>query len=80
MATEESGGTREERGGSGGPLGLRWLNGGLAAAAVVVIIVGYVLLDHGSITAAPILLAIGYVVLFPAALLVGYRRADGDGS
>lgn len=79
MATSESGGTRGERGGSG-PLGLGWTNAILAAAAVVVIVVGYVLLDHGSITAAPLLLAVGYVVLVPAALLVGYRRADGEDS
>ncbi len=60
-----------------GPLGLGLVNALLLAAAAVVIVIGYVLLDHGSITAAPVLLSIGYVVLIPAGLLVGYRRT-GD--
>lgn len=41
--------------------------------ALVVIVAGYVLLDRGSVTAAPILLVVGYVVLVPVALLLGYR-------
>lgn len=49
----------------------------LLAAAAAAIIGGYVLLDRGSITAAPILLVLGYVVLVPAGLLVGSRRRDG---
>ncbi len=44
------------------------------AVALIAIVVGYVLLSRGSITAAPILLVVGYVVLIPAALLIGYRR------
>lgn len=60
----------------------RWFGFGLAnlvlsAAAVAVIVVGYVLLDRGSITAAPMLLVLGYAVLLPAAILAGYRKRSG---
>lgn len=47
-------------------------------AAVVSIVVGYVLLDRGSVTAAPILLVLGYVVLLPTGLLLGYRAAGEE--
>jgi hypothetical protein len=47
---------------------------------VVAIVSGYVLLDRGSITAAPILLVFGYVVLIPAALLVGLRERRNGGA
>lgn len=43
----------------------------LGAAAIVG---GYVLLDRGSITAAPILLILGYAVLIPIGLLLGWRK------
>lgn len=49
----------------------------LLAAALAVIVVGYVLLDRGSVTAAPVLLVLGYVVLIPAGLLIGSRRSGG---
>lgn len=48
------------------------------AAAVVSIVVGYVLLDRGSVTAAPILLVLGYVVLLPTGLLLGYGGAEEE--
>lgn len=57
-------------------LGLRLVNLLLLGAAAASIIAGYVLLDRGSITAAPILLVLGYVVLIPAGLLVGSRRRE----
>ena len=38
-------------------------------AAAVVILAGYLLLSHGSITAAPILLLLGYLVLIPIGIL-----------
>ncbi|MDF1544214.1 MAG: hypothetical protein P1R58_03825 [bacterium] len=38
--------------------------------ATLVIIVGYVLLGQGSITAAPILLVLGYCILIPIALII----------
>jgi len=44
------------------------------AAGVAAIALGYVLLDQGSITAAPLLLILGYAVLLPAGLLLGWRR------
>lgn len=46
----------------------------LLTAAAASIVAGYVLLDRGSVTAAPLLLVLGYVVLIPAGLLVGWRR------
>lgn len=61
--------------GATGQVGLRFglPNYLVLLLAAVVIAVGYVLLDHGSITAAPILLVIGYAVLVPAGLLLGFR-------
>ncbi len=41
----------------------------IALAALAVIVVGYVLLGRGSITAAPVLLVLGYVVLLPLAII-----------
>ena len=41
--------------------------------AAASIIVGYLLLDRGSISAAPLLLVLGYAVLIPAGLLMGLR-------
>jgi hypothetical protein len=43
------------------------------AAAAAVIVTGYVLLDRGSVTAAPLLLVLGYGVLIPVGLLFGLR-------
>jgi len=43
------------------------------AGAAVSIVVGYLLLDRGSISAAPLLLVLGYAVLIPAGLLMGLR-------
>jgi hypothetical protein len=82
MATDESKLDSGERGRGGGrgPAGMGLVNAVLLGGAAIVIVIGYVLLDHGSITAAPILLALGYAVLIPAGLLVGYRRAGGDDS
>lgn len=56
--------------------GLGPRNFAVLGAALVVIVAGYVLLDRGSITAAPILLTVGYVVLIPTGLLLGYRDAE----
>jgi hypothetical protein len=62
----------------------RWFGLGLPnlvvlGLALVAIVVGYVLLDRGSVTAAPVLLVVGYVILIPLALLLGYRRLGGAG-
>ncbi|MFH1372805.1 MAG: hypothetical protein ABII79_03310 [bacterium] len=48
------------------------------AAALVVIILGYVTLGQGSITLAPILLVLGYCVLVPIALLIKGRPDNND--
>jgi hypothetical protein len=53
--------------------GLDTRNFAVLGAALVCIVAGYVLLDRGSVTAAPVLLTLGYVVLFPTGLLLGYR-------
>lgn len=42
----------------------------LGLAGLLVIILGYVLLAQGSITAAPLLLVLGYLVLLPLALVL----------
>jgi len=42
--------------------------------SLVAIIAGYILLDHGSVTAAPVLLILGYAVLIPTGLILGWRR------
>ena len=44
------------------------------ALGLTSIVVGYVLLDRGSVTAAPLLLVLGYAVLLPAGLILGWRR------
>ncbi|MFQ5679686.1 MAG: hypothetical protein ACE5HP_09540 [Gemmatimonadota bacterium] len=56
------------------PFGLRGVNLLLLIGAGGAILAGYLLLDRGSVTAAPILLLLGYAVLIPAGLLVGSRR------
>lgn len=46
------------------------MNGALALAGLVVVVIGYYLLAHGSVTAAPLLLVLGYVVLMPLAIIL----------
>ena len=48
-------------------------NYALMALAFVAIVAGYVLLDGGSVTAAPLLLVLGYAILLPAGILLGWR-------
>lgn len=62
----------------GGVLGFGTTNWAVLAAAVVCIVLGYVLLDRGSVTAAPMLLVLGYVILFPTGLMLGYGGAAED--
>lgn len=66
----------DRRSGSGGTEGLAFGPANYAAFALGVasIIAGYVLLDRGSVTAAPLFLILGYAVLFPVGLLLGWRR------
>lgn len=72
MSAESGSGGRAKDGSDGGWLGLGPVNYALFAAAVFAIVLGYVLLDRGSVTAAPMLLVLGYAILFPAGLIVGY--------
>ena len=46
-------------------------------AALVSIVIGFLLLSRGSITAAPVLLVLGYCVLVPYGLAAGRQRAPG---
>ncbi|MDH3890606.1 MAG: hypothetical protein OEV49_05945 [candidate division Zixibacteria bacterium] len=46
------------------------------AAALVVIVVGYVTLGTGSMTLAPILLVLGYCVLIPVAIVIKDKPDD----
>lgn len=46
------------------------LNLALFLAGLLLIVVGYVFLDRGSVTAAPVLLVLGYAVVLPMAILV----------
>lgn len=68
----------DERKTGEGWFGLGPVNWALLGAGALAIVVGYVLLDRGSVTAAPILLVLGYVVFIPSGLYAGYRRL-GDG-
>jgi hypothetical protein len=65
---------------SGTWLGFGLANIGIMVLAVFAIVWGYVLLNRGSVTAAPILLVLGYMVLLPLGLLFGYRRLRGRDS
>ncbi len=46
------------------------VNAALFAGAAVALGAGYLLLAHGSTTAAPILLVVGYCVLLPLGLIL----------
>lgn len=46
------------------------VNLGLFLAGVVAIVLGYVYLGRGSVTAAPLLLVLGYAVLLPMAIFL----------
>lgn len=46
------------------------LNYIIFGAALVVLVLGYVLLANNSITLAPLLLVVGYVILLPLAILI----------
>ena len=58
------------------PFGLR--NYLIFILALVIIVIGYVSLGHGSITLAPVLLVIGYCVLIPVAIMIKGRTDEAD--
>lgn len=66
MKTDPKAGSAPEQ----GSLQFSPRNGILAAAGVLSIVLGYVLLAQGSITAAPLLLVLGYVILLPLAIIL----------
>jgi hypothetical protein len=45
-------------------------------AGMIVILVGYILLGKGSITAAPILLVVGYCAIIPLAIVMWTGKRD----
>ena len=45
-------------------------NFSIFGAAIISIVLGYILLAKGSITAAPILLVLGYVILVPLGIII----------
>ena len=55
------------------------INYAVMAAGVVAIVAGYVLLDGGSVTAAPLFLVLGYGVLLPAGIIIGWGSLGSDG-
>ena len=59
-------------------LGLQPLNWVLLIGGVVAVLFGYVLLNRGSVTAAPLLLVFGYLVLIPTGLMLGLRSVGTD--
>jgi hypothetical protein len=67
-------GTKTESPKTGGslraPLQFSAINGLLGVAGILAVVLGYVLLSQGSITAAPLLLVLGYVVLLPLAIIL----------
>ncbi len=50
------------------------LNYAVFGAGFATIVLGYVLLDAGSVTAAPFLLILGYAILLPLGLLIGWKK------
>lgn len=62
--------SRKEESRGAGALKFSRVNAVLAAAGLVSIVLGYVLLSRGSVTAAPLLLVLGYVVLLPLAIIL----------
>jgi hypothetical protein len=72
---------REARPGprEGGDLAFGRRNAIALGSALLAILLGYLLLSRGSITAAPLLLVLGYCVLVPYGLAAGSgaRKASG---
>ena len=48
----------------------------LLVGGIVVVLIGYVLLGRGSVTAAPLLLVIGYCVIIPLSIVLWSKRSD----
>lgn len=63
--------TASARGFGFGPANYVLLASGLAA-----IVIGYVLLDGGSVTAAPLLMMLGFAVLLPFGIVLGWKKFE----
>ena len=48
----------------------------MLVAGIVIVLLGYLLLGRGSITAAPILLVMGYCVVIPLSIILWSRGPD----
>lgn len=48
----------------------------LFAFGILVIVVGYIFLGYGSITAAPIMLVLGYCVIIPLSIIVRDKKEE----
>jgi uncharacterized membrane protein HdeD (DUF308 family) len=59
---------------SAGSLELGSRNVIMLVAGIVIITLGYFLLGHGSITAAPLLLVVGYCVVVPLSIILWVKR------
>jgi hypothetical protein len=62
----------------GGDLNFGTRNYAALGTAMVCILLGFLLLSQGSITAAPILLVLGYCVLVPYGLATGKKSTPGE--
>jgi uncharacterized membrane protein len=51
----------------------------LLVAGIVVVMIGYLFLGKGSITAAPVLLVLGYCVIIPLSIILWVKKPDGEG-
>ncbi|MFO7654436.1 MAG: hypothetical protein R6X25_11520 [Candidatus Krumholzibacteriia bacterium] len=52
---------------------------GLLVAALLAIVVGYLLLAAQRLSAGPLLLVLGYCILFPTYLWLAFRRHASEG-
>lgn len=75
---QETPAERERTGSMTGPGRFRFGVANYAAfvAGLIAIVLGYVQLDNGSVTAAPLLLIFGYAVLLPLGIVLGWRSLD----
>lgn len=65
-----------DRGAPARGFGFGFANYALLAAGLAAIVLGYALLDGGSVTAAPLLMMLGYAVLLPLGIVLGWRKLE----
>jgi hypothetical protein len=61
-----------------GTLALGTRNALMLFGGIVVIVIGYLLLGRGSITAAPLLLVLGYCVVVPLSIILWVKRSENS--